>query len=143
MSAVTALTKDTFEETVSENDTVIIDFWADWCGPCKSFAPVYEEAAGRHTDVVFTKVDTEDQQELSQALSIRAMPTLMIFRDGIQIYAEPGAVPGHALDDLLGQVKELDMDEVRAKIAEHADEDHDHDHSGDSSPAAAAANTAE
>ncbi len=133
MSEVVVLTKDTFEDTVSKNDTVIIDFWADWCGPCKSFAPVYEEAATRHTDVAFTKVDTEDQQELSQALGIRAMPTLMIFRDGIQIFAEPGAIPGHALDDLLGQAKALDMDEVRAKIAEHAEHDHeghDHDHEG-------------
>lgn len=135
MSEVIELTKDTFENTVADNGTVIIDFWAEWCGPCKSFEPVFKEAAERHTDVVFTKVDTEDQQELSQALNIRAMPTLMIFRDGIQIFAEPGAIPGHALDDLLGQAKALDMDEVRAKIEEPADEDHeghdhDHDHDG-------------
>lgn len=123
MSAVIELTKDTFEDTVADNDTVIIDFWADWCGPCKSFAPVYDEASLHHDKVVFAKVDTEDQQELSQALEIRAMPTLMIFRDGIQIFSQPGAIGRSALDDLIGQAQKLDMDEVRAKIAEQTTAD--------------------
>lgn len=131
MSKVLELTAETFEETVSNNGTVVIDFWADWCGPCKTFAPVYDEAAERHGEVFFAKVDTDAQQELSAALDVRAMPTLMIFRDGIQIFSQAGAMPGHALDDLLGQAQQLDMDEVRAKIAEEAPEgghDHDHEH---------------
>lgn len=127
MSTVT-LTAETFEQTVADNGTVIVDFWADWCGPCKSFAPVYDEASEKYTDVVFAKVDTEDQQELSRALDVRAMPTIMIFRDGIQIFAQPGAMPGHALDDLINQATALDMDEVRRKIAEAETHDHDHDH---------------
>jgi thioredoxin 1 len=111
------LTSDAFEETVLGEGIVLVDFWADWCGPCKSFAPVFEEASEQHPDISFTKVDTEAEQQIAGALQIRSIPTLMIFRDGIQLFSQPGALPGHALDDLIGQVKALDMDQVRAEIA--------------------------
>ncbi|HXV72351.1 MAG TPA: thioredoxin [Acidimicrobiia bacterium] len=116
--ATVALTKDTFDETIRDNDTVFIDFWAEWCGPCRSFAPTYEAASEKHDDIVFAKVDTEDQQELAMAFGIRSIPTLMVFRDQIILYSQPGAVPGNMLDDLIGQVKAIDMDDVRAQIAE-------------------------
>jgi thioredoxin 1 len=120
--ATVALTKDTFDETIRENDTVLIDFWAEWCGPCRSFAPTYESVSEQHQDIVFAKVDTEDQQELAQAFNIRSIPTLMVFRDQIILYAQPGALPGNLLEDLIGQVKAVDMDEVRAQIASQDDE---------------------
>jgi thioredoxin len=116
--ATVALTKETFNETIADNGTVIIDFWADWCGPCKSFAPTYEEASKEHEDIVFGKVDTEEQQELAQAFGIRSIPTLMVFRDQVLLYNEPGALPGPVLDDLIGQVKALDMEDVRRQIAQ-------------------------
>ncbi|MGH8910929.1 MAG: thioredoxin [Acidimicrobiia bacterium] len=116
--ATVALTKETFNETIADNDTVIIDFWADWCTPCRSFAPVFEKASEEHGDIVFAKVDTEDQQELSGAFGIRSIPTLMVFRDQILLYNNPGALPAPAFTDLIDQVKALDMDDVRNQIAE-------------------------
>jgi thioredoxin 1 len=120
--ATVALTKDTFDQTIKDNDTVLIDFWAEWCGPCRSFAPTYESVSEKHEDIVFAKVDTEDQQELAQAFGIRSIPTLMVFRDQIVLYAQPGALPGNLLEDLIGQVKAVDMDEVRTQIASQDDD---------------------
>ncbi|HEX2154531.1 MAG TPA: thioredoxin [Acidimicrobiia bacterium] len=116
--ATIALTKDNFQETIAENDTVIVDFWAGWCGPCRTFAPTFEQASEEHSDITFAKVDTEDQQELSQAFGIRSIPTLMVFRDQILLYNEPGALPPQVFQDLIGQVRDLDMDDVRRQIAE-------------------------
>ena len=112
------LKTEQFEETVLADGIVLVDFWAEWCGPCKSFAPVFEEASEQHPDISFTKVDTEAEQQIAGALQIRSIPTLMIFRDGVQLFSQPGALPAHALEDLIGQVKALDMDEVHAAIAE-------------------------
>ena len=119
------LTKDDFESTVVDNDIVLVDFWADWCGPCKMFAPIYEEASEEHDDVVFGKVDTEDQQALAQHFGIRSIPTLMVFRDQIMVFQQAGALPKESLDSLIGQIKDLDMDEVRQQI-----EDHQHEQAG-------------
>jgi len=120
--ATIALTKDNFNDTIENNDTVIIDFWASWCGPCKSFAPTFEAASENHEDVVFAKINTEEQQELAEACNIRSIPTLMIFREQILLYSQAGALPPAQLEDIVDKTKALDMDQVRADIEKQEQE---------------------
>lgn len=122
------LTLENFESTIVDNDLVIVDFWAEWCGPCRGFAPVFEKAAGKHTDAVFGKVDTVAQKQLAAEFGIQAIPTLMVFREKVLVYNEAGALPAGAFERLITEVKGLDMDDVRKQIAEH---EHDHEHGPD------------
>jgi thioredoxin 1 len=110
------LTAEAFESTVTAEGITLVDFWASWCGPCRAFAPVFEAAAEEHPEITFAKVNTEVEQELAAGLRIQSIPTLMIFRDGILMFSQPGALPKAALDDLIGQVEALDMDEVRKEL---------------------------
>ena len=115
--ATVDLTRDNFEQTVTDNPIVIVDFWAPWCGPCKGFAPVFEKAAEAHADVVFGKVNTDEQQELAGAFNIRSIPTLMIFREKVVLFQQAGALPGQALEQVLAQAKSIDMAKVHQEIA--------------------------
>jgi thioredoxin 1 len=114
--AVVELTKENFEQVVTSNPTVIIDFWAPWCGPCKGFAPVFERVAESQPDVVFAKVNTDDEQEIASHFQIRSIPTLMVFRDQIIVFSQPGALPQSALEQVVVKAKELDMEEVRQQV---------------------------
>lgn len=114
--ASTTLTAENFQSTVTGNDIVLVDFWADWCGPCRRFAPVYEEASEKHGDIVFGKVDTEAEQALSRVANITSIPTLMAFREGIMVFAQPGALPSPALESVIDGVRGLDMDQVRSQL---------------------------
>ena len=120
--ATLALTKDNFETVVSGNPMVIVDFWAPWCGPCRAFAPTFERAADKHENVIFAKVNTDEEPEIGQAFNIRSIPTLMIFRDNVVIYSEAGALPPSSLEDVLTKAKELDMEEVMRQIAQQEGE---------------------
>lgn len=111
------ITEDQFEKLILEKGIVLVDFWAAWCGPCRSFAPIYEAASEKYPEITFAKVDTEAEQSLSAAAGISSIPTLMIFRDGLLLFSQPGALPASSLDDLISQVSALDMEKIRAEIA--------------------------
>ncbi|MCK5876136.1 MAG: thioredoxin [Candidatus Marithrix sp.] len=115
--ATIELTKDNFEQTINDNDIVLIDFWASWCGPCRSFAPIYEAASEKYPDMVFAKINTEQERELATQFQVRSIPTLVIFREKIIIFSKPGSLPAQALDEVIGKALELDMEVVRAEIA--------------------------
>lgn len=116
--AVTQLTQNNFEDTINNNDIVVIDFWASWCGPCQTFKPIFEEASERHSDATFASCNTEEQTELAAMFQIRSIPTLVVFREGIGVFGQPGLLPAEALDELMDKVREIDMAEVRAGIEE-------------------------
>lgn len=133
--ATVTMTKDNIEELISESEIVFVDFWAAWCGPCRQFAPVFERASETHGDIVFAKVDTEDQQELAGTFGIQSIPTLMIFREGVRVFGQPGALPAPVLEDLITQVQALDMEQIHKEVAEaqaahDAEHGHDHSHEG-------------
>lgn len=112
------LNKDTFQEAIQDSQPLIVDFWAPWCGPCRNFAPIFEQAAAQHSDITFAKVNTEDQQELATGMGIRSIPTLMVFREQVLLFSQPGALSSNQLEELITQVKAIDMEQVHADIAE-------------------------
>jgi len=120
--ATVELTKDNFEQVVTGNDVVIVDFWAPWCAPCRAFAPTFEQASEQHADVVFAKVNTEEEQEVAGAFNIRSIPTLMVFREKVILYAEAGSLPAPALEQVIAQAKDVDMAAVHREIAERGNE---------------------
>jgi thioredoxin 1 len=120
--ATVEITTDTLDATVTDNDIVLLDFWAEWCGPCRQFGPVFEQAATDNPDLVFGKVDTEAQPELGRAFNVMSIPTLMVFRDQVLVFSQPGALPAPALENLIGQVRALDMEAVHAEVARRREE---------------------
>lgn len=132
--STTEITRDNFQSIIENNDIVLLDCWASWCGPCRAFAPVYEAASERHPGVVWGKLDTEDQPELAAAFEIQSIPTVMVFRQNILLFRQAGMLPARALDEIVGKVQSLDMEEIRQQIAEHEKAhaegrcDHDHEH---------------
>lgn len=117
--ATVELTADNFNDTVEDNDIVLLDFWAAWCGPCKTFGPIFEQVSDEHEDITFGKIDTDAQQELGQAFEVRSIPTVAAIRDGVMVFKQAGVLPEAALRDLIKQIRDLDMDEVKAEIEEH------------------------
>jgi len=132
------LTSEDFEETVLADGIVIVDFWASWCGPCVRFAPIFEAAAEAHPDIQFAKVNTETERAITEQLEVMSMPTIMAFRDGIQVFRQPGAFPAEILEELISKIRELDMDAVRAEIEHDAEDDEVHDSDAQQEPEHAA-----